>query len=71
MQFKKKDFLTKQEIYFIDSLPVLRKCIQDGKQPYKISWDSHPNAIGHHAIAEVVLSEIKKYDFLKKNTMQR
>ena len=59
---KAKDFLRDQKIYFIDTLPVLRKCIQAGNQPYDISSNGHPNPIGHYAMAEFVFSEIKKYN---------
>ena len=54
-----KEFLKKQGIHFIDTLPILRELVQDGIQPYPISKDGHKNSVGHRAIAELVLSEIE------------
>lgn len=54
-----KDFLEERSIEYIDCLPALRQCFEKGKQPYQISSDGHPNAMGHQAIAEKVLSTIR------------
>jgi hypothetical protein len=59
-------FLQDQQIDFIDPLPALQESLQTGNQPFPISLDGHLNAIGHHAIAAVVLSEIEKHDLLRK-----
>lgn len=64
---KTKDFFQNQGIHFIESLSILRKYIKKGNQPYKISADGHPNFLGHQAIAEIVLKEIKKQDLLNGN----
>jgi len=53
-----KKFLEKQGIGYVDSLPALRAALQQGDQPYQISHDGHPNAIGHRVISELVLREI-------------
>jgi len=60
---KSKVFLRNEGIKFIDTLPTLRKSIQDGNQPYGVSEDGHPNHIGHNVIAELVYSKIKNYNF--------
>lgn len=59
---KTKGFLDSAGIYFIDTLPALRERINSGIQPYPASADGHPNAAGYRAIAEFVLSEIKRRD---------
>jgi len=61
---KTKIFLNNKRVDFIDALPILRECVRNGIQPYKLSWDGHLNAIGHRAIAELVNSEIEKHDYL-------
>ena len=55
---KTKEFLLTQKIYFVDALPALRESLRNGNQPYSISWDGHPNGIGHRAIAALVLSKV-------------
>ena len=52
-----RDFLNANSIETIDSLPALRKELSNGNQPYKVSRDGHPNAIGQAAIA----AEVKRY----------
>ena len=61
-----KTFLETEGIFYIDSLFILRDYLRQGKQPYKMSQDGHPNAIGHKAIAELVLKKIKQDDFFHK-----
>jgi lysophospholipase L1-like esterase len=65
---KTKNFLRTHAILFIDALPTLRKNVQYGRQPYKWTSDGHPNSIGHRAIAQLVLSEIKKQHLLRGPT---
>jgi len=60
-----KDFLTDHGILFIDALPALRQRLRSGTQPYAMSSDGHPNAIGHQAIAEYLRTEIKEHDLLR------
>ncbi len=48
------------DIQYIDALPVLQTLIQDGVQPYPVSWDGHMNVIGHRAVADLVRSNIPK-----------
>ncbi|HNV85429.1 MAG TPA: hypothetical protein PKL97_00510 [Candidatus Omnitrophota bacterium] len=55
-----KEFLRAQNILFLDLLPVLRKNLKNGKQPYPMTWDGHPNQAGQKAIAKVVCSSIRK-----------
>lgn len=62
-----KEYLQERGIVFIDGLQALKECLENGKQPYPISWDDHTNAIGHRAIAELVLSKIKEYRILEKS----
>jgi len=52
-----KTFLLAHNISFVDALPALRESLRPGQQPYRMSWDGHPNEIGHRAIAALVLSE--------------
>ena len=62
-----KAYLDIQGIDYIDSLPVLRDCLSSGAQPYRISKDGHPNPVGHHAIAELVLSKIRNREHADLN----
>lgn len=55
-----KDFLGSQSVDFIDALPALRKCLETGVQPYYITGDGHPNAIGHRAIALLAQDEMTR-----------
>ncbi len=48
------------DIQYIDALPVLQTLVQDGVQPYPVSWDGHMNVIGHRAVADLVRSSIPK-----------
>lgn len=59
-----KSFLSRTGIQFFDTLPALRKCLQSDVVPYFSSIDGHPNMEGHRAIAELVHTELKKYNLL-------
>jgi len=63
---KAKGFFKEREIDFIDSLPVMRECLLDGKQPYVISFDGHLNKIGHNKIAELINDYIYTQSILNK-----
>ena len=39
---------------YLDLLPALRDALDEGRQPYKINTDGHPNAVGHRVISEQV-----------------
>ncbi|MBN2208999.1 MAG: hypothetical protein JW759_06860 [Candidatus Coatesbacteria bacterium] len=54
-----KDFLDKHSIRWLDALPALRKCVEEGRQPYPMTHDGHPNSVGHEALAKVVLAGIQ------------
>jgi hypothetical protein len=54
-----KDFLDKHSIRWLDALPALRHCLEEGHQPYEMTHSGHPNAIGHEAIARLVLAGIQ------------
>jgi len=54
-----KAFLQEHGIDYVDSLQALRNSLSKGNQPYKISHDGHPNALGHRAIATLVQSHMK------------
>ncbi len=41
-------------IVSIDPLPRLRQLVAEGRSPYRIDWNGHPNAIGHRALADAV-----------------
>ena len=49
-----KKHLRKNDIPYVDVLPVLRRSLQEGQQPYPITTDGHPNSQGHKVIAESV-----------------
>jgi len=66
---KTLNFLRDQEIHFIDPLPALQERLSNGDQPYPISFDDHPSAIGHQTIAGIVLSEIEKNDLLGRGKL--
>ena len=53
-----KEYLTKNEIAFVDTLPAFRDLVKKGVQPYKINTDGHPNAAGQGVISDVVLQWI-------------
>ncbi|MFH1202550.1 MAG: hypothetical protein V1674_06650 [Candidatus Omnitrophota bacterium] len=57
---KTKTFLKNQNIYFIDALPALRKCIQENNQPYKITTDGHPSEEGHRFIVKEILDYLNR-----------
>jgi len=54
-----KEFLDVRSINWVDALPPLRQCLEEGDQPYPITPDGHPNAVGHEAIARLVLAGIR------------
>ncbi len=54
-----KEFLDVRSINWVDALPALRQCLEEGDQPYPITQDGHPNAAGHEAIAKLVLARIR------------
>jgi len=59
-----KDFLNSRGIVFLDALPALRKCLEEGRQPYPITWNGHPNKTGQEAIAQLVSDEIRKRNLM-------
>ncbi|MHC5056324.1 MAG: SGNH/GDSL hydrolase family protein [Planctomycetota bacterium] len=54
-----KKFFTQNGIEYLDSLPVLRKQLALGIQPYPKSRDGHPNEHGHIAIANLLASHLQ------------
>jgi hypothetical protein len=48
------DSLERQGIEYIDALPVLRKLLASGIQPYQATHDGHPNGDGHRAISRQI-----------------
>ena len=54
-----KDFLERNGIEYLDSLPVLREQLAAGIQPYRVSHDGHPNEPGHKAIAKLVAAHLE------------
>ncbi len=49
-----REFLVYHDIAYVDALDALRDYMSKGMQPYNITHDGHPSAIGHRAIAETV-----------------
>ncbi len=47
-------FLREREIDFLNVGFSLRSCVQSRQQPYPMSRDGHPNAVGNHAIAKAI-----------------
>ena len=64
-------FLKDKQIHYIDALPALRERLGNGEQPYPISADDHPNAIGHQTIASLVLSDVEMHDLLNHRKLQK
>ena len=54
-----KNFFSYNGIEYLDSLPVLKKQLALGIQPYPVSSDGHPNEHGHIAIADLVASHLR------------
>lgn len=61
-----EDYFASQGIDFIQGLSALRRCVSEGVNPYPESDDGHPNAVGHHAIAEGVLSALYQLGLLDR-----
>jgi len=57
---KTASFLNAHGIHSIDVLPALKAQVESGVQPYPMSQDGHPNAIGHRAS----LAALKGFDSL-------
>ncbi len=55
-----KDYLDQRGIEYVDALAALRKQLGDGRQPYPVTRDGHPNRYGHLAIAQALAPLIKK-----------
>lgn len=51
-----KAFLEKNSIEYVDTLQPLRAELEAGKQPYRMSYDGHPNAHGQETIARALYS---------------
>jgi hypothetical protein len=60
-------FLQQNDIKYIDSLQFLQKQLEEGRQPYPIYDDGHPNKHGQQAIAEAVFGFLKQTSFNKTN----
>ena len=55
---KVRKHLDEQGIAYIDALPALQQCLRDGRAPFHIDIDGHPNAVGHKVIAELLASDL-------------
>ena len=51
--------LAAQGIAHVDTLDALRACFDRGEQPYAVSGDGHPNAIGYRAIAAAIAEHLQ------------
>lgn len=51
---KTQAFLADNNIPVINTLPVLRLCFRDGKQPFSATYDGHLNPLGQKVVAERV-----------------
>ena len=58
-----KDWLRTHDIAFVDVLDALQQGAQSGEQPYPMSWDGHPNAVGHQIIAATVRSKLVELEW--------
>ena len=52
--------LRERGIELLDAAGPLRAVLERGDQPYPISQDGHPNAIGYRAIAESVAARLAR-----------
>jgi len=59
------EFSEANGIHFVSALPVLRECLSNGDQPYRLDDDGHPNPAGHRAIAKAVQSKIRQLGLAK------
>jgi len=57
-----KEFLERGKIEYVDALPALEAAVEKGVEPYPITWDGHPNALGHLAIARRVAASLGQDD---------
>ena len=53
-----KDFLARNGVEYLDSLPALQEQFAKGIQPYRVTHDEHPNEKGHKAIARLVVGHL-------------
>lgn len=49
-----RDLMEAGSIEYVDALPALRTSLAAGLQPYKLSHNGHPNAVGQSEIARLV-----------------
>ena len=54
------EYLQQHEIAYIDTLPILKRCFEQKRQPFFENADGHLNIVGHKAIAEAVYEYIDK-----------
>jgi hypothetical protein len=54
-----KDSFERNRIEYVDTLPALREQFTTGVQPYKVSYDGHPNEHGHRAISKLISTYLK------------
>ena len=57
--------LAARGIAHVDTLDALRACFDRGEQPYAVSGDGHPNAIGYRAIASAVTEHLRQAKFAR------
>lgn len=57
--------LADRGIAHVDTLDALRACFDRGEQPYAVSGDGHPNAIGYRAIASAVTEHLRQARFAR------
>lgn len=55
-----RELMASESIEYIDALPALRAKLDAGEQPYKLSHNGHPNAVGQAEIAAVVNRYLQK-----------
>jgi len=48
------EYLKQHDISYIDTLPILKRCFEQKRQPFFENADGHLNSIGHEAIAKIV-----------------
>lgn len=53
-----KAWLDERDIEYVDLLGPLQRQLETGPQPYQVTSDGHPNALGHRVIAESVRARL-------------
>jgi len=58
-------FFRKHGVLFQSCLPPLRESVQNGQQPFPMSWDGHLNETGQQVLAKCAFNSLKKFQLVK------